>query len=1524
MKLHRSTLIAFLCLSAFLFQTDKFRASAATAPPGACLYALDPTADRAFQIAGAQSVYSACGVVVESSASDGFEMEGAETLYLQNHVQVSVVGGAQLNGQTELWDTISNKQVQPFQVSSPGDPLASIAPPASGTIVSKTPAYFDMNSKAANNTLSPGVYCGGLTIGNTNGTAFTLSPGTYIMAGGGMVLNSQAVVKGTGVTVYNTSSAGWGCSSSYNYTPVTISGQVTATLSAPTTGAFDGILYFGNRSGCSTKGSCVDQINGGSTAVLNGALYFPSDEIEITGSNASGFLMLVADKIYINGNSAFGNNGDPFDGITVSVTATSQADTSKSGTATVTLTTAKTTPTITWATPAAITYGTALSATQLDATASVPGTFGYTPAAGAVLAAGSQTLSVAFTPTNTALFNSTSASVTLAVNKAVLTVTATSASRAYGAANPSFTDTFTGYVNGDTSSVVSGAASLTTTATTTSAPGSYPITAAAGTLAAANYSFVFVNGTLTVASAAQTIAFTAPTSPVTYGVSPITLSATSTSGLTVSFRVVSGPGAVNGSTLTITGAGTVVVAANQAGNTDYAAAAQVTQSVTVNKAVLTVTADNASRAYGAANPSFTDTLTGFVNGDTSSVASGAASLTTTATSTSAPGSYPITAAAGTLAAANYSFVFVNGTLTVMSAAQTITFTPLSSPVTYGVSPITLFATSTSGLTMSFSVVSGPGTVNGSTLTITGAGTVVVAANQAGNADYAAAAQVTQSVIVNAATPAITWATPAPITYGTALSGTQLNASLSVAGPCVYTPAAGTILSAGTQVLSVNCTPTDTADYATPAEVTVQLTVNQATPVITWTAPAAISAGTALSAAQLDATSTVAGAFSYTPASGTVLAAGTQTLSVILTPTDTVDYTTATASVVLTVNPAVSCAGNGYSFGRAITINHNLVPNTDQTSFPFLLNTTDPLLATTANGGHVSNSNGYDIFFTSDAAGQNPLPYEMEEYNPQTGQVIAWVQIPIVSHSQDTTIYLFYGNPNITTSQQNPTSVWDANYLGVWHVANNGGQLTLADSTSNQNNATNNGATVTAGQIDSGMATNGTTYATVGTRPDMENTLSGTATYSVWVKPSANTYGGIFGQDWPGWALAVEGDGVEVELSAQGVGMWVPINSGEWSYLTVTITQIRQADGTQVSYGSAYVNGVLAQGYPGNPVIDVQETISENPTATTYLGLGPAVYGNQSATASEDEFRISSIARSPDWIATEYANQSSPSIFYDLSPEGIALNTYSGSLYQGQTQQFTASVPGNCSGVVSWSISPIGAGTIDQTGLYTAPASIATQQTVTVTATSGSTTVTATITLIPPVAVSVTPATVTLTNNGGQKQQFTASVTYTSNTAVTWSISPAGTGTIDANGLYTAPSTILVQQTVTVTATSQADTTKSASASITLTPPILPPPVCASNGYSFSRTIVIDHTQVPNTDQANFPFLINTTDPSLATTGNGGHMANINAFDLIFTTDPAGQNQLNYEIEEYSPVTGQIIAWIQIPNLSHTTDTVLYM
>ena len=106
---------------------------------------------------------------------------------------------------------------------------------------------------------------------------------------------------------------------------------------------------------------------------------------------------------------------------------------------------------VTWNNPASITYGTALSATQLNATASVGGSFAYTPAAGVVLNAGTQTLSVTFTPTDATDYKLVTQTVQIVVNKATLTVTAADANRIYNTANPTFTGTVTGAVNGDTS-----------------------------------------------------------------------------------------------------------------------------------------------------------------------------------------------------------------------------------------------------------------------------------------------------------------------------------------------------------------------------------------------------------------------------------------------------------------------------------------------------------------------------------------------------------------------------------------------------------------------------------------------------------------------------------------------------------------------------------------------------------------------------------------------------------------------------------------------------------------------------------------------------------------------------------------------------------------------------------------------------------------------------------------------------------------------------------------------------------------
>jgi hypothetical protein len=126
----------------------------------------------------------------------------------------------------------------------------------------------------------------------------------------------------------------------------------------------------------------------------------------------------------------------------------------------------------------------------------------------------------------------------------------------------------------------------------------------------------------------------------------------------------------------------------------------------------------------------------------------------------------------------------------------------------------------------------------------------------------------------------------------------------VAGTFPYSPAAGTVLPVGSQTLSVTFTPASTTNYTT-ATASVTLTVNPATPVITWATPAAITYGTALSATQLNATSNVAGTFTYSPAAGTVLPVGSQTLSATFTPSNTSNYTTATASVMLTVNPVAT-------------------------------------------------------------------------------------------------------------------------------------------------------------------------------------------------------------------------------------------------------------------------------------------------------------------------------------------------------------------------------------------------------------------------------------------------------------------------------------------------------------------------------------------------------------------------------------------------------------------------------------------
>jgi N-acetylneuraminic acid mutarotase len=402
------------------------------------------------------------------------------------------------------------------------------------------------------------------------------------------------------------------------------------------------------------------------------------------------------------------------------------------------------TPAIGWTTPAAITYGTALGSAQLDASSTVGGTFSYSPAAGTVLGAGAQTLSVTFTPSDTTDYTSATATVPLAVNQA-----------------------------------------------------------------------------------AQSIAFAPLASPVTYGLGPIALTATSTSSLPVAFSVASGPGMVNGSLLAVTGAGTIVVMANQAGNSNYAAAVQVTQSIVVNMATQTITfTPPSSVAYGVSPFTLTATASSGLPVMLNLV-SGPASLSGNLLTIMSAGTVSLRATqAGN---ANYQTASpVSASITVTKGTPSISWsTP--APIVYGaaLSSAQLNATSPVAGTLAY-------TPAANKVLAAGTHTLSVTFTPSNLTDYLKVTATVQ-LIVQRATPAITWSNPAAISYGKGLSSTQLDAKASVGGAFGYTPSAGTILDVGTYALTATFTPTS-ANYAT-ATASVQLTVKQASQTISFPQPA---------------------------------------------------------------------------------------------------------------------------------------------------------------------------------------------------------------------------------------------------------------------------------------------------------------------------------------------------------------------------------------------------------------------------------------------------------------------------------------------------------------------------------------------------------------------------------------------------------------------------------------------------------------------------------------------------------------
>jgi hypothetical protein len=428
--------------------------------------------------------------------------------------------------------------------------------------------------------------------------------------------------------------------------------------------------------------------------------------------------------------------------------------------------------------------------------------------------------------------------------KPTLTVTANNATRAYGAANPTFTGTVTGAQNGDTFTE-----SFTTTATASSNVGSYPIVPAVTGAQLANYSVSIVNGTLTVTGVATTTTLTAPGSS-NYGAS-VTLTATVTSasgtpGGTVTF--LSGSTPIGTGTLSGSGAAALSTAALPAGS----------DAVTASYA--------ASGNFGASTSPAT-------------------------------------------------------TIAVKGASQTITFPAIATRV-YGSAPFAVTATSNLGSSypVTISVVSGPATISGGTVTVTGVGTVLLQATQAGGGNYDPATA-TQSFQVTAAPTTTSLSAPFNAAAGASVTLTATVASTAgtPAGSVSFyrgstSLGVGTLNGSGVATLSTTSLPagtdTATATYAAAGNfagssssgVTLNITTAPVQPAGNYTLAASPTTLTIAAGGTGKATLT------FTPSGGYT---GTVSLSCLNLP--------ANASCAFAANQ-VTLSGNNQGVTTALTIN----------------------------------------------------------------------------------------------------------------------------------------------------------------------------------------------------------------------------------------------------------------------------------------------------------------------------------------------------------------------------------------------------------------------------------------------------------------------------------------------------------------------------------------------------------------------------------------------------------------------------
>jgi hypothetical protein len=320
--------------------------------------------------------------------------------------------------------------------------------------------------------------------------------------------------------------------------------------------------------------------------------------------------------------------------------------------------------------------------------------------------------------------------------------------------------------------------------------------------------------------------------------------------------------------------------------------------------------------------------------------------------------------------------------------------------------------------------------------------------------------------------------------------------------------------------------------------------------------------------------------------------------------------------------------------------------------------------------------------------------------------------------------------------------------------------------------------------------------------------------------------------------------------------------------SVTVTATSMADTSRTATAMVWLTPVgvtvgpaamsLAAGASANFSAAVTGTSNAGVTWSLNPAVGTIANGKYTAPASISSQQTVTVTATSVADSTKSATAS-----VTLTPVGLSLSPTSVTVNEGQSATFTSAVVGTSNTAVTWSLSPQ-VGSITN-GVYHAPSVLSSQQNVTVTATSvadSTKSMSAAVSLVP-IGITLGPPTASL--GAGASATFVASITGTSNRAVTWSLNPA-VGTI-VNGVYTAPLAVSSTQTVTITAASALDSTKTATATVTLTAVNLslsPQSVTLNEGQSTTFT--------PTVSGASNPAVTWTLIPLVGTISNGVYHA----------------------------------------------------